>query len=46
MVKNMVYINQLKYDFSEDEVMKIAAIARDACNYYDNGVFILIAYFV
>ena len=35
-----------KYDLSEDEVMKIAEISRSACEFYDNGVFLLFLYFV
>lgn len=26
--------------------MKVALVSRDACNYYENGVFLLLVYFV
>ena len=38
-------IEAFKYDFSEKEVAKIAEISRNACDYYDNGVFLLFLYF-
>jgi hypothetical protein len=39
-------ISDLKYDLNNKEVMKIAAISRDACNYHDNGVVLLLIYLV
>ena len=39
-------IKNLEYALNLDEVFEIASISRDACNYYDNGVFILLNYFV
>ncbi len=36
----------LEYNLSEKEVYKIAEISRDACNYHENGVAILVIYFV
>jgi hypothetical protein len=36
----------LKYDLSNEEVMKVATISRDACNYHDNGVVLLLIYLV
>ena len=38
-------IEAFQYDFSEKEVSKIAEISRNACDYYDNGVFLLFLYF-
>jgi hypothetical protein len=39
-------IRGLKYDLNNEEVMKVAAISRDACNYHDNGVVLLLIYLV
>jgi len=39
-------LKNLKNDLSDDEVMLVAEIARDACNYHDNGVVILLIYLV
>ena len=36
----------LNYDLGEKEVDQIGNISREACNYYDNGVFLLFLYFV
>lgn len=46
MVKYAEQISQLNYDLSQNEVLRMAAISRDACNYYDNGGFLLIIYLV
>ena len=42
--KYEVDLLNLRYDFSEREVMKVAEISRDACNYHENGVVILLEY--
>ncbi len=34
----------MKYDLGENEVNIVGAISRDACNYYENGVYFLILY--
>jgi hypothetical protein len=39
-------IKDLKYDLNNEEVMKVAEISRDACNYHDNGVVLLLIYLV
>jgi hypothetical protein len=39
-------IHGLKYDLNNEEVMKVAAISRDACSYHDNGVVLLLIYLV
>ncbi len=39
-------IKALKYNLQLEEVMAMAKISREACKYYDNGVFILLVYFV
>lgn len=31
---------------NDKEVMRVAEISRDACNYQDNGVVLLLIYFV
>jgi hypothetical protein len=36
----------LKYDLNIEEVMKVAEISRDACNYHDNGIVLLLIYLV
>ena len=46
MVDHKEEISKLQYDLKPEEVMKMAVISRDACNYYDNGVFVLLNYFV
>ena len=45
MVDHKEEISRLQYGLKPEEVMKVAVISRDACNYYDNGVFVL-TYFV
>jgi thiamine pyrophosphokinase len=39
-------IHGLKYDLNNEEVMKVAAISREACSYHDNGVVLLLIYLV
>jgi thiamine pyrophosphokinase len=39
-------IKDLKYDLNNEEVMMVAKISRDACNYHDNGVVLLLIYLV
>lgn len=34
----------LKYDLNQGEVMKVAEISRDVCNYHDNEVVLLLIY--
>jgi hypothetical protein len=36
----------LKFNLSEAEIMEVALISRDACNYYENGVYLLLVYLV
>ena len=35
-----------KYDFGKEEVATIAKISRGACDYHDDGVFLLLIYLV
>jgi len=44
--KHTDFLSKLKYDLSAAEMMKVADISRDSCNYHDNGVFVLLVYFV
>lgn len=46
MVDHNTQINNLQYDLKPEEVMKMALVSRDACNYYDNGIYLLLIYFV
>lgn len=46
MPKCFEEIKALKYDLSDEEVMKMAKISRASCEYYDNGVYLLLVYFV
>jgi hypothetical protein len=46
MSYNSEFISNLKYDLSTKEVMEMAKISREACDYYDNGVFLLVVYFI
>jgi hypothetical protein len=39
-------ILRLKYDLNREEVMKVATISRDACNYHDSGIVLLLIYLV
>jgi hypothetical protein len=43
---NVDFISNLKYDLSTKEVMLMAKISREACDHYDNGVFLLVVYFI
>ena len=40
--KYEVDLLNLRYDLSEKEVMNISEISRDACNYHENGVVVLL----
>ena len=37
-------ISNLSYDLSKEEALAVAKIAREACEYYDNGIFFLLFY--
>jgi hypothetical protein len=39
-------ISKLKYDLSVKEAMHMALVSRHACDHYENGVFLLVIYFV
>lgn len=45
-LKNLKVIKSFKYDLDDKEVMTIAEISRDACSYYENGIFLLLVYFI
>lgn len=37
-------MSNLSYDLSKEEALAVAKIAREACEYYDNGIFFLLFY--
>ena len=39
-------ISSLKYNLNIEEVMLMAKIARLACDDYENGVYLLVVYFI
>ncbi len=46
MIAQNEKIKNLKYSLHYKEVMEVALISREACEYYDNGVVFLLAYFL
>lgn len=46
LFKNIEIISYLKFNLQMEEVMLLAKLSKECCQFYENGIYVLLVYFV